>query len=184
MPAGNAVRVGKRDRGLSVTYDRGVEFNSSEEYKIAGTLSIAEMGRPVLQYCAKKGCDKCNTDLAERQGEEFSVQVCFFRGLSACEGSKVSFAACLICQSCLGCCVNLYVCKGCTAPHYLLHDVDSLVDCSCGHVVRITKKLRFNWYCKGCRTEHSRNLKTDHQSHCCSGLMQTTVVLVVCSLGC
>ena len=48
------------------------------------------MGRPVLQYCAKKGCDKCNSDLAEEHGQEFSVQVCFFRGLSACEGSQVS----------------------------------------------------------------------------------------------
>ncbi len=49
------------------------------------------MGRPMLKICAKKGCDvtDCTSDPAQQEGVDFSVQVCFFRGLDSSSESQV-----------------------------------------------------------------------------------------------
>ncbi|KAL0055083.1 hypothetical protein WJX82_006767 [Trebouxia sp. C0006] len=49
------------------------------------------MGRPMLKICAKKGCDvtDCTSDPAQQEGVDFSVQVCFFRGLDSSSESQL-----------------------------------------------------------------------------------------------
>ena len=58
------------------------------------------MGRPMLKICAKKGCEATDcTDPAQQEGVDFSVQVCFFRGLDSKSESEVLVLA--LADSCL-----------------------------------------------------------------------------------